>query len=270
MPRIRSLKPDLWQSESLGSTSIEAMCLFVGLITQADDEGRLRGSVGRLRATLWPYKPTLDTARVERWLDELTARDLVQRYEVNGKPFICLPGWTEHQRIDRPSRSDIPAPPTHRMGVDEQHGEPDDAAPDSTSPREPSLTIASIPAGSGSGSGSTPSASELAMVARRLFAYWQDKCGHPTAKFTPERRRKVEARLKEGYMEHQVRQAIDGAARAAFVNDAGKRFDDIELICRNGSKLEDFIGRTSAQPRSQTSSADIAAALARKSTTPAA
>lgn len=103
------------------------------------------------------------------------------------------------------------------------------------------------------------------MVARRLFAYWQDKCGHSDAKFTPERRRKVEARIKEGYTEQQVRQAIDGAARAAFVNDVGKRFDDIELICRNGSKLEDFLGRVSAQPKSQASSADIAAALNRNS-----
>lgn len=75
------------------------------------------------------------------------------------------------------------------------------------------------------------------------FAYWQEKCGHPTAKLTADRRRKIEARLREGYGVQQIRLAIDGAARAAFVNDQGKRFDDIELICRNGSKLEDFMER---------------------------
>lgn len=88
----------------------------------------------------------------------------------------------------------------------------------------------------------TPMASKLADV-RDLFAYWQQRCGHPTSKLTAERRRKIEARLREGYTVAQVRQAIDGAARAAFVNDNGKRFDDIELICRNGTKLEDFMGR---------------------------
>jgi hypothetical protein len=81
------------------------------------------------------------------------------------------------------------------------------------------------------------------MAARRLFTYWQERCGHDTAKLTRDRRRKLEARLREGYSEQQIRQAIDGAALRPFVNDAGKRFDDLELICRNGSKLEDFMER---------------------------
>lgn len=80
------------------------------------------------------------------------------------------------------------------------------------------------------------------------FGYWQDRTDHRTAKLTDERRRKIEQRLRDGYSVQQIRSAIDGAAKGAFVNDAGKRFDDIELICRNGSKLEDFIERASATP----------------------
>ncbi len=55
------------------------------------------------------------------------------------------------------------------------------------------------------------------------------------------------------------------AARAAFVNDDGKRFDDFELIFRNGSKLESFIQRTGDQPvvRS-TETAALAANYARR------
>ena len=78
------------------------------------------------------------------------------------------------------------------------------------------------------------------------FTYWQEKCGHPQAKLTTDRRRKIAARLREGYTEADIRKAIDGAARAAFVNDDGKRFDDIELICRSGSKLESFMARADA------------------------
>jgi hypothetical protein len=77
-----------------------------------------------------------------------------------------------------------------------------------------------------------------------LFAYWQEKTGHSAAKLTRDRRAKIEARLNEGYDPGQIRKAIDGAARAAFVNENGKRFDDIELICRTGSKLESFIERS--------------------------
>lgn len=112
--------------------------------------------------------------------------------------------------------------------------------------------------GTGKGKGSSvvvseepPTAESTADVdARALFAYWQERCGHPAAKATAERLRKVEARLREGYTPGQVREAIDGAARAAFVNDHGRRFDDLELICRSGTKLEGFIGRAESSSRS--------------------
>lgn len=81
-----------------------------------------------------------------------------------------------------------------------------------------------------------------------LFDYWRATCGHPSAMPTDERLRKIRQRRDEGYTDDQIRAAIDGAARGAFVNDAGKRFDDIELICRNGSKLESFIDRANAKP----------------------
>jgi hypothetical protein len=84
--------------------------------------------------------------------------------------------------------------------------------------------------------GQTPEVNEL-------FAYWQQQCGHPHARLTPERKARIAARLKQGYTVEQIRQAIDGAACGAFVNEAGKRFDDIELICRSGSKLESFVER---------------------------
>jgi uncharacterized phage protein (TIGR02220 family) len=83
-----------------------------------------------------------------------------------------------------------------------------------------------------------------------LFAYWQERCGHPHAKLTDDRRAKIRARLREGYTVEQIRAAIDGAAKAATVDDdTGRRYDDIELICRKGSKLEDFIARAGAAPR---------------------
>lgn len=86
-------------------------------------------------------------------------------------------------------------------------------------------------------------ASSRADTVRDLFAYWQQTCGHLSARPTRERTSKIKARLKDGYTPDQIRTAIDGAARAPFVADNGKRFDDLELICRTGAKLEDFIER---------------------------
>lgn len=78
----------------------------------------------------------------------------------------------------------------------------------------------------------------------RVFAYWQEQCNHAQAKLTPERATSIMARLRDGYTEAELRKAIDGAATAAYVNeDTGQRYDDLTLICRNGSKLESFIAR---------------------------
>lgn len=79
-----------------------------------------------------------------------------------------------------------------------------------------------------------------------LFEHWQLRCSKPSSKPTRERLEKVKARLNEGYTVEQIRTAIDGAACGAFVNDSGKRFDDLELICRTGSKLESFIDRAAS------------------------
>jgi len=84
--------------------------------------------------------------------------------------------------------------------------------------------------------------------AKECFEYWQQRCEHPKARLGRDRQAKIVARLNEGYTVEQIKQAIDGAAVGAFTNDSGHRFDDIELICRNGTKLESFIERAGAKP----------------------
>lgn len=79
--------------------------------------------------------------------------------------------------------------------------------------------------------------------AQEVFAYWQVTLEHPTAKFTGERRRKVEARLREGYTVHQLKRAVDGCKATPHnmgENDTGQKWDDLALICRNGSQVERF------------------------------
>jgi len=72
---------------------------------------------------------------------------------------------------------------------------------------------------------------------RRVFDYWRERTGHGRAQATPERMQKIAARLRQGYSVQTICKAIDGCAASDFY--AGK-YDDITLICRNGSKLESF------------------------------
>lgn len=80
-------------------------------------------------------------------------------------------------------------------------------------------------------------------IARRVFAYWQRRCNHERAKPTPERFGKILARLRDGYSERDMLLAIEGCTLSDHhmgTNDRNTVYNDIELILRNGTKLESF------------------------------
>ena len=76
---------------------------------------------------------------------------------------------------------------------------------------------------------------------QQAFDYWRRRCNHPRAKLGLERAAAVKARLKSGHSLLDVMRAIDGAAWDAFVNEeTGKKYDELELICRNEVKFDRF------------------------------
>jgi hypothetical protein len=80
---------------------------------------------------------------------------------------------------------------------------------------------------------------------QRIFTYWQTHLKHPKALLTRERRNAIEARLKDGYSVEDLESAIEGCGKSSYHmgnNEHGTVYDDIELICRKGSKVEQFIG----------------------------
>jgi hypothetical protein len=108
--RIRTIKPEAWQDERVGDLSHGARLLWLGLITMADDQGRLRELPTAIAGHVFPYDD-ISSAKLQRWLKEVTGSGMVVRYESGGKRYIAFPTWSEHQRIDRPSDSELPAPP---------------------------------------------------------------------------------------------------------------------------------------------------------------
>jgi uncharacterized phage protein (TIGR02220 family) len=105
--RIRTIKPEFWESESLGRVSREARLLFIGLFSCCDDSGRTRASSRLLASRLYPYDE--DAGRfLERWLAELEAQGCIRRYTVDGDSYLDIPKWLSHQKIDKPSNSKLP------------------------------------------------------------------------------------------------------------------------------------------------------------------
>ena len=80
--------------------------------------------------------------------------------------------------------------------------------------------------------------------AGEVFAYWRQAMNHPKAKMDEKRKRKIRARLKDGYTVGDLMLAIDGCKKSPHhmgQNDRATVYDDIELICRDAPHVDKFI-----------------------------
>lgn len=123
MARIRTIKPEFPQSQSMGRVSRDARLLFVLLWTIADDSGRTRAASRMLASLLFPYDDDAPK-KIDGWLNELEVEKCIVLYRVDGDDYLEVCNWASHQRIDHASPSKFPP-----------RG---DAREDSCSPRESS------------------------------------------------------------------------------------------------------------------------------------
>jgi hypothetical protein len=106
--RIRTIKPEFPHSESMGRVSRESRLCFILLWTIADDAGRLRGNSRMLASLLYPYDDDAKN-KIDGWLTQLAGEGCIDRYEVDGTSYIQVRKWSDHQKIDKPSQSRLPA-----------------------------------------------------------------------------------------------------------------------------------------------------------------
>ncbi|MDG4796197.1 hypothetical protein [Micromonospora sp. WMMD1082] len=111
MARIRTIKPDFFTSLTIADLSLHARLTFIGLWTHVDDSGRCVDDARLIKAAVWPLDDRV-SADVERDLRELSEASLIVRYEVGGRGYLAVRTWDEHQRINRPTKSKLPEPPS--------------------------------------------------------------------------------------------------------------------------------------------------------------
>lgn len=90
----------------------------------------------------------------------------------------------------------------------------------------------------------------IALQVMAVFDHWREVCGHPDGKLTTKRRKAVDGRIRDGYTVEQLMAAIEGCRTSPWhqgANDRGKVYDDLELICRSGEKVEGFLDRRQPQ-----------------------
>jgi len=123
-PRIRTIKPEIWQHSDFLALSPVGRLTFLALMSNADDEGRLQTDPGHLAST---YLFGCHSDEIAEQLEDMEARRLVVAYQFLGKRFIAIRHWSGTgvvaQRIDRPSTSELPAPPKFKRGGSRNNGQ---------------------------------------------------------------------------------------------------------------------------------------------------
>lgn len=262
MARIRTLKPSVWRDKAFCSVSRDARLLFIGLISNADDEGRFEADPELLRAAIYPrdgFGATPDTqlfgsagdADVDVWLAELESVDLVRLWTVRGERFGDLPGWLNHQRIQRPTPSVIPDIARQSRNVPENDSPTLFPGDSDTSPR--GLREASVTEGdkekervSVVGANAPPTSSSRRSTVRQSdgLRVWEAYAAHhPRAVLTPKRRSLIRQRIAEGYTPDRLVAAIHGNHVDAFANGDNDRrtsYHDLELILRDAARIERY------------------------------
>ena len=102
--------PSIWTSTSFLRLTVRQRLLFIGLISNSDDEGKQSGDLRAIKARVFP-SDTISLTKIECDLNEIEkTNQMILQYEVNNEPYIKLPKWLIYQRIDRPSASQLPDP----------------------------------------------------------------------------------------------------------------------------------------------------------------
>lgn len=106
MARIRTVKPEFFTSSDVVSLTPLARLFYVSLWCEADREGRLKWDERTLKMRYLPA----DDCSISDLADELSSRDMVILYEIDGKVYAEIPSFKTHQVINnREADSVLPA-----------------------------------------------------------------------------------------------------------------------------------------------------------------
>lgn len=116
MPRIRSIKPEMFMSPQVMNLGHAARLLFIGLISQADDEGRGIADPRKLKAVIFAGDDQISSADVTALMVEISAQKLCVTYQTEEEgPLYELPSFREHQYIQKRKPSAYPSPPKQAL-----------------------------------------------------------------------------------------------------------------------------------------------------------
>jgi hypothetical protein len=103
------IAPTIWEDPSFNKLSVGARLMFIGIISNADDYGYIRGDLGSLKRLIFGFDEALN-ADILGWAKELQSFKNIHFYDVDGETYAHLLKWEEYQKqqADRKQPSTYP------------------------------------------------------------------------------------------------------------------------------------------------------------------
>lgn len=106
MPRIRTIKPQYWDDLKIAKLSRDARLIFIGMWNFADDNGVIVADATWLKSKILPYDQ-LPVGQFQKWIQDIINAKLLIPIKNRGEDFFHVRGFTKHQVINRPNKTDV-------------------------------------------------------------------------------------------------------------------------------------------------------------------
>lgn len=106
----RMLDSAIWKNEKFGVMPPMARLLAIGIINQADDQGRGKAHPVYLRSQVFPYDD-VTAGQVAEWLGMVATNETILLYQVEGKDYYQIINWWSYQSHQYAMPSQYPKPP---------------------------------------------------------------------------------------------------------------------------------------------------------------
>jgi uncharacterized phage protein (TIGR02220 family) len=98
------IKPKFWEDEKLATISFGARLTYIALWNFSDDYAVVKGNTLWLKNNIYPYDEKLSREEFEGWVSELGGIRRIVAFDVKGEAFFWIPKFSEHQKIQKPSK----------------------------------------------------------------------------------------------------------------------------------------------------------------------
>lgn len=210
----RIIKESICTSETIENLSWFEEVLFYRLIVNCDDYGRYDARPAILKGRLFPLK-NVTISQIEDGLNKLSTVGIAKLYEVDGRPYLQLTTWGNHQQI-RSKKSKFPSPEDNGYHM---------ISDDIKCPRNPIQSESNSirnPESETRVSAEEPEPTPL----QEIYDLYNSICGEKLRKVTNamnyQRERRVMVLWREYHDLSVFRKAFESAVGSAFLTSGGK------------------------------------------------